>query len=191
MSNLGGSVMSNGTISVDNLIPIAEQSATLGIPVPVGKTAKQIRAMGFVVPDDVRDNDRLEVDTYADKSKINTEDFGRLTGYVWEMFFAWREYDFVWQIWCGSVCAKVTFAFDPSDNHGWSVYTSIEALGWVQNNVAVDMKTAEVETEKFVRSFYSRFSTEQDHADITLISAYNQEDLRAYKKNQRPCHLDQ
>lgn len=65
---------------------IAEQSTALGYTMPelIGKTARQIRALGFEVPREV-DDDRTLAETggVIDERLVDTSTHGRATGYAW------------------------------------------------------------------------------------------------------------
>ncbi len=66
------------------ILPIAEQAAAKGVEVPVGKSLKACRELGFDVPPHLEDSCFLEVDDQAvDKPNIDTSLHGRRTGYMW------------------------------------------------------------------------------------------------------------
>lgn len=68
---------------------IAEQARTLGVEVPVLRTAKEIRAMGFTVLSSIPDSAVLCVDDGTGDLRLGP--FKERTGYMFVYNKGWRE----------------------------------------------------------------------------------------------------
>lgn len=147
-------------------IPISVQAANKGVPVPVGKTAAEVRAMGFLVDQDIISDAVLMSDSGVDISEMYVEHSGGPTGFHWRRWRQWEEYYSVGRsfagirMWCGSVCAKMYILAFEKDPKSWRVGSHVEALGWVKGNVDHDLAIAQQEIDVMTTLVNSRMTSE-------------------------------